>query len=204
MLLVVLLALTLGLAACGESDPDPGTVLDRALTREHLAGFGDSPSGPVAGVVSVQALGYEDRVLEERKVGASKSVMADIRDALGADSGLRGMADNLEFDGTEEINGVETDHVSGDLDVDGLAEALKSAGAAGVSQIAGLEKEADLQDSLVGAEFDLFAGKEDGTIRRLDLTLAFDDPHNALPAARIRFSLVPDPSGTSPNQRVLE
>ena len=196
LLVTILLASLLAFAGCGSSDPDPSTVLDRALTRENLATFGNGPGGPVGGVVKVQALGYEDRVLDERRVGASASVLSDIREALGSDAGLRGLADDIEYDGTEEVAGVETDHISGSLEVAGLAKALDDAGGKEVTKIAGVESGKGLEDSLAAADFDLYAGEEDGTIRRLDLTLALDDPGNALPATRIRFSLTPRQSGT--------
>jgi hypothetical protein len=189
--LALLLALPVAFAACGNSDPDPATVLDRALTPEHLSGFG-SGSG---GVVAVQALGYEDRVLDERKVEASPAVMGQIRDALGADNGLRTLVGDLHYEGTETVGGVETDHISGDLDVTGLAKALKQAGGGEVGKIAGVAAGTDLEDSLSAADFDLFADAESGATRRLDLTLSLDDPDNALPPTRIRFSLTPDSSG---------
>lgn len=183
--------LVLALAGCGSDDPDPGDVLDRALTRQNLSGFGNGPEGPTGGVVSVQSLGFEDRILEDREVPASRAVMSDIREALGADSGLRGMVENLEFEGTEEVAGTDTDHIAGSIEVAGLARALEDAGGGEVGSLAGVDSEIDLEDSLAAADFDLYAGTDDGTIRKLDLTLAFDDPDNALPATRIRFSLTP-------------
>jgi hypothetical protein len=192
---IVLLALVLALAGCGGKDPDPEQVLDRALTRENLAEFGRDPSGPAGGVVEVQALGYEDRVLQEQRVEANPSVMTRIRDALGSDSGLRGLLDDLEYEGEADLSGTGTDHVSGQLEVAGLARALDDAGGGGVSQLAGVDRDIDLEKSLVSAGFDLYAGQEDSVIRRLDLTLAIDDPGNALPPTRIRFSLTPDSSG---------
>lgn len=195
LVLALLLALPVAIAACGNSDPDPGTVLDRALTPEHLSGFGNGPGGASGGVVSVQALGYEDRVLDERRVGASPRVMAQIREALGADNGLRPLAEDLQYEGKETVGGAEADHISGDLDVGGLAEALKQAGGGEVGEVAGVGGGTDLEDSLSAADFDLFAAPDSGAIRRLDLTLSFDDPGNALPPTRIRFSLTPESSG---------
>ncbi len=195
--LAILVLLIPVLAGCGGSDPDPATVLDRALTRENLSGFANGPAGPTGGVVSVQALGYEDRVLEQREVEASPRVMSDLRQALGADSGLRRMVDELEYEGSTELSGAETEHVSGELDVDDLAHALRVAGGEEVGALAGLGAGAKVEDSLAAADFDLYAGKDDGVIRRLDLTLAFDDPDNALPATRIRFSLTPDSPGAT-------
>lgn len=195
--LAVLLLLLPFLAACGSSDPDPADVLDRALTRENLSAFGNGPDGPVGGVVAVQALGFEDRVLEERKVGASVAVMSQIREALGADSGLRGMVDGLTYEGSQEVEGYPTSHVSGKLDVEGLARSLENAGGADLGALAGVDARNDLQDTLADARFDLYADEEAGTVRRLDLTLAFDDPDNALPPTRIRFSLTSVPSPPS-------
>jgi hypothetical protein len=189
--LALLLALPVAFAACGNSDPDPATVLDRALTPAHLSGFG----GGSGGVVAVQALGYEDRVLDQRKVEASPAVMGQIRDALGADNGLRTLVQDLRYEGNQTLGGVETDHISGDLDVTGLAKALKQAGGGEVGRVAGVAAGTDLEDSLSEAEFDLFADADSAAIRRLDLTLALDDPSNALPPTRIRFSLTPESSG---------
>lgn len=182
------------LAACGSSEPDPADVLDRALTRGNLSGFGNGPDGPVGGVVTVQALGFEDRVLDERRVGASASVMSQIRSALGADSGLRRMAKGLEYEGTDAVDGAPVSHISGDLDIAGLASALEEAGGTDVKALAGVDSGGNLEDSLVDARFDLYAGEDDGTVRRLDLTLAFDNPDNALPPTRIRFGLTSVPS----------
>jgi len=178
---------------CGGTNPDPDEVLDRALTRSNLAGFA---SGQGGGTVSVEALGYEDRVLESKELRVPRYVMAELGDALGSSGGLRGLVDEVELEGTEEVDGTETDHLSGDLGSGELAEAVRKAGAGGeVAELAGADDPAEFDSSLAGAGFDMYVGKDDGVIRRLDLTLAFDDPDNALPPTRIRFSLTP---GTTP------
>ena len=189
-----MLALPVAFAACGSSEPDPSTVLDRALTPEHLAGFGSGPNGSGGGVVRVEALGFEDRILEERKVDASPGVMSRIRDALGADNGLRILVDEIRYEGEVTVDGLETERISGQLDVPGLARALKESGAGDVGQVAGVAGK-DLENSLSSADFDLYADRDTGSLQRLDLTLALDDPDNALPPTRIRFSLTPDSSG---------
>ena len=43
---MLLLAIPVALPGCGGNDPDPATVLDRALTRENLSAFGNGPEGP--------------------------------------------------------------------------------------------------------------------------------------------------------------
>lgn len=178
-------------AGCGESEPDPATVLDRALTLQNLSRFAQDADGPGSGVVAVQALGYEDRVLSERQVAAEREVMSEIRQALGAESGLRALVEDLEYHGQDVVNGVVVEHVSGELGAEALARALARAGADDVSALADLDPDSGLEDALAGADFDLYAGSDDGVIRRLDLTLALDDPDNALPPSRIRFSLTP-------------
>lgn len=194
---LVSLLLLAAFPGCGENDPDPDTVLDRALAPAKISAFGSSAEGPAGGVVSVQALGHEDAILNERQVDASPAVLAAIRDAIRGDSGLRELIVDLAYEGNTGIAGVETDHVSGELEVEGLTRALREAGATDVSGLAAAGGQDELGDSLTAAGFDLYAGEEDGVIRRLDLTLSFDDLDNALPATRIRFSLSPDPSSGS-------
>jgi hypothetical protein len=193
LIVSILSAFALAVGGCGGTNPDPDEVLDRALTRSNLAGFA---SGQGGGTVSVEALGYEDRVLESKELRVPRYVMAELGDALGSSGGLRGLVDEVELEGTEEVDGTETDHLSGDLGSGELAEAMRKAGAGGeVAELAGADDPAEFDSSLAGAGFDMYVGKDDGVIRRLDLTLAFDDPDNALPPTRIRFSLTP---GTTP------
>lgn len=195
LLLIPALLLVLAPASgCGGDDPDPAAVLDRALTRERLSRFANGPDGPAGGVVAVQALGYEDQVLDERLLNAPPDVVSEIREALGADTGLRGLVEDLGHEGEATVDGTATEHVSGELDIRGLASALERAGGEGLGSLAGVGDAADLRESLAAAEFDLFAGEDDGVLRRLDLTLAFDDPGTALPPTRIRFSLSARPA----------
>ncbi len=213
--LVTVLAVTLGFALATQVQQTQGAGLE-SLTQPELLRVLDDVSQRSArldaqlaelqpdavadrfGRTGIEArdmaLGFEDRVLDERKVGASAAVMSQIREALGADSGLRSMVDGLEYEGTDVVDGLPVSHVSGDLDVAGLASALEDAGGADVKALAGVDAGGSLEDSLADASFDLYAGEDDGTVRRLDLTLAFDNPDNALPPTRIRFSLTSVPS----------
>ena len=191
--MTILLGLLLVVAGCGNDEPDPGQVLDRALTRENLSGFADGPDGPRGGVVTVTALGFGDAVLEERRLKAGPSDLTAIREALGSsDSGLRSLVEGLSLEADEQIDGITANHVSGDLATGELADALTDAGAGDVGSLAGVRQQRGLDETLADADFDLYVGEEDGVIRRLDLTLSLDDPDNALPATRIRFSLTPD------------
>ena len=49
-----------------------------------------------------------------------------------------------------------------------------------------------LGETRTAAGFDLYSAVGDSRLERLDLTLAVDDPDNALPPTRIRFSLTVD------------
>lgn len=196
--LTLLTALPLALTGCGEEDPEPTTVLDRALSRTNLAEFGAGAGNQAGGTVAVQSLGYEDRVLGQRQVAAGPEVISGLKEALGSSSGLRSLVEDLAWEGEEEIAGLTVNRVSGQLDVAGMARALNQAGGSDVGRIAGLDGAADLEETLSDASFDLYAGKDDGVLRRLDLTLALDDPDNALPPTRIRFSLTPGSPGQEP------
>lgn len=169
-------------AGCGSESPDPGTVLERALVPERLR------AAVPRAAVTVQSLGYEDRILEERRLPVPATALGEIRTALAdSNEGFRDLATGLEYEGIDEIGGEETDHISGDLDTDALAGALDGS-TAGSSEALGLPG-TDLRRNLVEATFDLYAGTADSVLRRLDLTLGLDDPDNALPPTRIRFSL---------------
>lgn len=180
---------------CGESEPDPEPILDRALRQENLYAFGQVQGSPAENGVAVQSLGHEDAVLDQKLVAAGSEVMTAIRSALGSEEGLRDLIAGLEYEGTDVVKGTVVDHVSGDLDVEGMAQALTKAGGGEVASLAGQAGARSLKQSLVATDFDLYAGQDDGVIRQLDLTIAIDDPDNALPPTRIRFSLAPGPNG---------
>jgi len=194
--LILILAIALlppfgaALSACGDDPPDPEEVLERTLRADRLAAAIERPT------VRVQSLGYEDRVLEERAVPVPEPVLRRLRRALAASNrGFREIATDLEYEGTAEVAGAESDHVAGRLEPDALAAAVGRAG--GAAEGLGLPG-SELERSLVEARFDLYSGAADGVLRRLDLTLSLDDPDNALPPTRIRFSLTGESQTPSP------
>lgn len=83
-------------------------------------------------------------------------------DAESQDKFLEGIT-NLENEGTEDVAGVETIHVSGDLDLAAIAEA-------------GGEAPVDLE-GVEEASVDIYVGKDDDLVRRMDM-----DFEVALPA----------------------
>lgn len=83
-------------------------------------------------------------------------------DAESQDQFIEGLQ-NLENEGTEDVAGVETIHVSGDLDLAAIAEA-------------GGEAPVDLE-GIEEASVDIYVGKDDDLVRRMDF-----DFEVALPA----------------------
>lgn len=192
LILFLLPATGLSAAGCGgDAAPDPESVIASTL----------GPGSPGAGAgetarITVESLGFEDSVLDSRTVPVPADAYAAIRQALAdrGDAALPSLFRDLASEGTAEVDGVETDHVSGSIDVSRLVRRLSrldrsGAGlpdAGGVPALGDLER---LEQTLTAAEFDLFSATGDHRLERLDLTLSIDDPDNALPPTRIRFSL---------------
>lgn len=200
-LAISLLACSLILGAgvqsgCGGDDsepPNPNRVLNQAFAE---------PAGGVEGEIEVASLGLEDQTLKSRRLSLNTGTYSSIREAIASpQAGLEAVVTDLETEGTEDLDGVEVNHVSGRLDVGALVGALVAANESGVGidengdPLPGLGELGQLRETLVDGRFDLFAGTEDGEFEKLDLTLSLDDRENALPPTRIRFSLTEsDPS----------
>lgn len=202
----VLLLTGAAFAGCGSEDPpaDPDEVIDRAyadLSSPAVAG-----EEPAAEVV-VASLGFEDQSLQTRTLSVEPGTYTSVREAITgsaateaeavdgeARSGLLGLSESIESEGTEDLDGVEVDHVSGSFDVGNLVDTLTGAiesgdtpgGGDGLPGLGDLEQ---LQETLTEANFDLYVATGEGSFERLDLTLSLDDRENALPPTRIRFSL---------------
>lgn len=188
------------IGGCGGDDrpaKDPYEVLNGAF--ETPAPVGDEQPG---GEVVVASLGYQDSILRRRVLTVDPPTYASITEAIASPQrGLEDVVADIEYEGTEEIDGVETDHVSGRLDIEKLISSLEkaiSAGAAGEDEgeaLPGLGNLSRLEETLVDGRFDLYADRDGGAFERLDMTLSLDDRDNALPPSRIRFSLTEsDPS----------
>ena len=85
---------------------------------------------------------------------------------------------DLTNDGTEDIEGTETDHVSGSLNVETMLQDLVELGSS-VPQAAagGVPTEEQVQQiagAVEEASFDLYSGTEDRILRGLDLNIAID------------------------------
>lgn len=180
---VFLLALPGSLiAGCGGENhsPDPQQVMNEALRPEGLE--------PALrdGEIRVQSLDSENRLLNERVVTIPEAVVDRLGRSLGRSrAGFSLLTRGLAYRGETTVEGATTDHVSGRLDKRLL---VRAAAGAGDPIGPGLSAET-LKQGLAAADFDLYADPTDGRLRRLDLTLALDDPDNAGSPTRIRFSL---------------
>jgi len=98
-----------------------------------------------------------------------------------------GWLTDVTNEGTEEVGGAETVHISGTADVAQIvadAEAIdptgNALGAAGSGQLA---------DAVQAATVDVYTGVDDNILRRLDLTLEIADPGSAGETLDLAFSV---------------
>lgn len=112
---------------------------------------------------------------------------------------------DAEADGDEEVAGVETTHVSGNLDVTKMLEdlntvveeAAKLGGQVGQQAPPALtdEQQDQIEDVVQDPEFDAYVGKDDDKLHRLSADLEFDVPEDSrdqvggLEGGRISFSI---------------
>jgi hypothetical protein len=108
---------------------------------------------------------------------------------------LRASLINLQNEGTEDVEGTETVHVSGEVDVrklvTELGPLLEQASQFGGAGAAGLPSEQDLQqlEQLVeSATFDVYSGTEDDILRRFDIAMTLTQPSSG-DTADLTFSL---------------
>lgn len=189
-------AIFLPFSGCGGgSATDPQQVLDTALSRESLLA---PPVG--AAEVEVASLGFEDAVLGRQILEVDRETNVALLEALAGsnqgdeDLGLATVIEDLSAEEPTALDGVEVERVSGSIDVEGLIDQIRplaesQEGGGASDEIPGVGELDQLEQSLVEADFELFASEADGSMERFDLTLALDDPGNSLPPSRIRFSL---------------
>lgn len=94
---------------------------------------------------------------------------------------------NLKSDGTADVEGTSTNHISGDLDIGKTIDALKSAltAASALNSLGGSTKlpspsQLDqIQSAIKTAHFDLYSGQSDHILRRITITLSIVPPSSA-------------------------
>jgi hypothetical protein len=143
------------------------------------------------GYVSFQGKPYTvpDDVFNQFKTGFERQQRQDKSrsnldlNALGIDP--ENWLENPKNEGTEEVSGTETTHVSSDVDLDALLndvdDLLKRADKLDLSrqQLQELPKgltganRRQIKDAIKKAKVDIWTGKDDKTLRRLDLQVTF-------------------------------
>ena len=108
---------------------------------------------------------------------------------------IRDYLTDVQNEGTEDVEGTETVHVSGAVDVDGLVEQVRplaeQASALGLGAGGQIPTPAEL-DALAelvrSATFDVWSGAEDSLLRRFAATIVLDQPGGA-GTAELKFDL---------------
>jgi hypothetical protein len=115
---------------------------------------------------------------------ANQQSAKEFLDQLGI-SDPKSLLTNLSNDGTEDVEGTETNHISGDLDiartVDGLKNLLGNASALGAlggasSSVPSPEELDQLKEGIKEAHFDIYSGVDDHILRRATISLSLDPP----------------------------
>jgi hypothetical protein len=108
--------------------------------------------------------------------GCAQAIEAQGGDGSACDFDVSAWFTELSNDGTEDVAGTETNHVSGQIDVAqmlddfiGIAQSVPGAS----SQVD--ESQVDLvSDAVTEAGFDIYGGTEDDLLRKLDLNVTID------------------------------
>lgn len=92
---------------------------------------------------------------------------------------------NLENEGDEDVEGAETVHISGDLNVDAISEAVQGLSGADID-IGQVEQ---FRDVVENAEFDFFVGKDDDRLRKFEAALDLALPEDQGGTVTVDFGI---------------
>ena len=127
----------------------------------------------------------------------NQSSFGQVLKQLGIES-PKDLLTNLKNDGTADVEGTSTNHISGDLDVGKLVDSLKNAlsgasalGALGgnTSQLPSPSQLDQVKGAIKTAHFDLYSGQDDHTLRRLTIQLSVEPPSGATQKLDLSFDL---------------
>jgi hypothetical protein len=117
--------------------------------------------------------------------GCEQSLEAQGGDTSACQIDFQGWLSDLTDEGEEEIEGVDTVHVAGSLDVETMLQDLIELGAAvpqaSATAIPSEEQVQQVADAVSEASFDLYSGTDDRILRGLDFNVAIDP--SAIPDA---------------------
>lgn len=130
-----------------------------------------------------------------------------------------GWLTNLENEGTEDVEGTETIHISGDADVAQLTEDLQklAENAGEAAQQVSPEQLSQLEEVIKEARFDIYSGADDDILRKLGASFELEPPEGtpgATGTVTLDFELtlgqinepqeIEAPSGAEPLDNLLQ
>jgi hypothetical protein len=177
---------------------DLSAKLDASSKEEDVNFDGGLISTGDAAYISYKGSDYEveqdlfDRFKQSVEQGADQQQEDQqssqaLLDAFGIEDPTS-LLTNLENEGTADVEGTETTHISGDLDVDRSIEALKEvlsnasalgALGGGTQDIPEPEELDRVADSIKEASFDVYSGTDDDILRRLQIALDIEPPDDS-------------------------
>jgi hypothetical protein len=130
-------------------------------------------------------------------------------DASACDIDFESWLTNLSNDGTEDVGGTETIHISGDADVQtmltdigNLASSIPGANSQGIdpSQLSAASS------AITEASVDVYSGVDDHVLRKVDANLTIDPsqiaPEGAVPVSNIQISFSAEIDGLNEEQTI--
>jgi hypothetical protein len=109
---------------------------------------------------------------------------------LGVDPS--GWLTNLENEGDEDVEGAETIHIHGDADVPAILDDLQGVAAQAGGEAIDPDEAPEVEESVDEASIDVYSGKDDRILRRLDLNLSLtpaEDSDATVDNVDVEFSL---------------
>jgi hypothetical protein len=113
---------------------------------------------------------------EAFKESCEQAIEAQGGDASACDFDVSAWFTNLANDGTEDVEGTSTVHISGDIDVAQMLEDLSGL-AQSVPTASGQVDQAQIDqaaEAISDASFDVYSGEDDDILRKLDFNLSVD------------------------------
>jgi hypothetical protein len=90
-----------------------------------------------------------------------------------------GWLTNLENEGDEDVEGTETIHIHGDADVAAIIEDVQNLSEQAGGEAISPDEVAEVEDAVDEASMDVYSGKDDRILRKLDLNLAITPPEDS-------------------------
>jgi hypothetical protein len=139
-----------------------------------------------SGFVSYQGQAYQ---LDAQTFGVVQDIFASASQQQGEQqqSGLpqvKTFLTDLTNEGTADVEGTETVHISGAVDIEKLVDTLRPlaeqadelGGLGATAQLPSPEELDQLTELVESADFDVYSGTEDNLLRKLDLNFDLQDP----------------------------